>query len=96
LWLEDQAVTRFLSTDDKPDGWRLEDILSEIQNDIVRRSSKIVEDSRPQARAVLNNNFQILNLLTEAIALATDSTRTLNSLGPSKASEGGPPRVGSA
>ena len=89
-------MTRFLSTDDKPDGWRLEDILSEIQNDIVRRSSKIVDDGRHQARAVLNNNFQILSLLSEAIALATESTRTLNSLGPSQASEGGPPRVGKA
>lgn len=89
-------MTRFLSTDEKPDGWRLEDILSEIQNDIVRRSAKIVDDNRPQARAVLNNNFQILGLLTETIALAQDSTRVLNSLGPSAASEGGPPRVGRA
>lgn len=87
-------MTRFLTTADKPDGWRLEDILTEIQNDIVRRSGKVIDDQRPQARAVLQNNFQILNLLGEAIELAQDSTHILDSLGPSSAAEGGPPRIG--
>ncbi len=87
-------MTRFLATADKPDGWRLEDILTEIQNDIVRRSGKVIDDQRPQARAVLQNNFRILNLLGEAIELSQDSTHILDSLGPSTAAEGGPPRIG--
>lgn len=89
-------MTRFLATADKPDGWRLEDILAEIQNDIVRRSAKVVDDQRPQARAVLRNNFQIVNFISQAIELAQESTSILDSLGPSKAAEGGPPRIGKA
>jgi len=89
-------MTRFLSTDEKPDGWRLEDILSEIQNDIIRRSEKIVGDHRAEARAVLHNNIEILAWLTQCIHKAEDSTRVLKSLGPSRAGIGGPPRIGAA
>lgn len=88
-------MTRFLVTPDNPSGWKLEDILSEIQNDIIRRTAKILDDPRPEARVVLNNNIEILGLLTRCIAHATDSTRILTkSLGPSRAAEGGPPRIG--
>ncbi len=30
-------TTKLLMSTENPDGWRLEDILAEIQNDIVRR-----------------------------------------------------------
>lgn len=89
-------MTRFLATDDKPDGWRLEDILTEIQNDIVRRSLKIIGDRRPEAHTVLHNNIEILNWLTACIHKAEDSTRVLAGLGPSRAHDGGPPRIGAA
>jgi hypothetical protein len=89
-------MTRFLSTDENPDGWKLEDILSVIQDDIIGRSNKIVGDNRPEARKVLQNNFEILRLLSDCIAAAEDSTRVLKSLGRSEASDGGPPRIGVA
>ncbi|MFQ5784435.1 MAG: histidine kinase [Alphaproteobacteria bacterium] len=89
-------MMRFLVTPDNPDGWQLEDILTEIQNDIVRRSNKIVGDGRPEARAVLRNNIEILGWLTQCIDKALDSTRVLNSIGPSRSAEGGPPRIGTA
>ena len=45
----------------------------------------------------MGNNTQILNLLTEAIALAEASTRTLDkAFGPSVAAQGGEPRIGRA
>ncbi len=88
-------MTRFLSTDEKPDGWKLEDILSVIQDDIVGRSNKIVGDSCPEARKVLQNNFEILRLLSDCIAAAEDSTRVLKILGRSESADGGPPRIGS-
>ena len=44
------SKTTFLVTEDNPQGWTLEDILTEIQNDIVRRSQKIVDDARPAPR----------------------------------------------
>jgi hypothetical protein len=86
--------TTFLVTTENPDGWTIEDILTEIQNDIVKRTQKIVDDKRPEARQVLNNNVQIMALLSECIAKAQDSTQLLKrSFGPS---EPGKPRIGVA
>lgn len=85
-------MTHFLATEDKPDGYKLEDILALTRGDLIKRATKIVDDYRPEARHVLNNNIRILSLLTEAVDLATDSTKTLErSLGPSTA---GRPRIG--
>ncbi|MGH6719274.1 MAG: histidine kinase [Alphaproteobacteria bacterium] len=86
-------MTRFLATDENPVGWKLEDILTVLQDDIVRRSHKIIEDHRPEARQVLHNNIEILGLLTRCIDLAKGSSRVLASLGPSRAPNG-PPRIG--
>ena len=88
------SKTTFLVTEDNPQGWKLEDILLEIQNDILRRSQKIVGDDRPEARVVLNNNIEILGLLSRCIEKATESTRMLNrAFGPHKDGE---PRIGVA
>lgn len=86
-------MTRFLVTDENPGGWKLEDILTVIQDDIVRRSHKIIDDHRPEARRVLHNNIEILGFLTRCIELAQNSTRALAALGPSRAPQG-PPRIG--
>jgi hypothetical protein len=85
-------MTKFLVTPENPTGWKLEDILAEIQNDIIRRSHKMIDDHRPEARAVLKNNFVILTHLSEAIAHAQDSTRIIKSFGPPAAD--GQPRLG--
>jgi hypothetical protein len=67
----------------------------EIRKDIILRCTKIVDDDRDEAHLVLNNNVNILGLLSEAIVLAEDSTRVLDkAFGPSHAPEGGPPRIG--
>ncbi len=86
--------TTFLVTDENPEGWKLEDILTEIQNDIVRRSQKIVDDPRPEARIVLSNNVEIMGYLAKCIERAQDSTKLLNrAFGPHK---DGKPRIGVA
>ncbi len=84
-------TTKLLITTENPNGWRLEDILSEIQNDIVRRTQKIIGDPRPDARAVLNNNIEIMSLLSKCVERSEESTRILNSLGPH---QDGQPRIG--
>jgi len=85
-------MTHFLKTDDKPEGYTLEDILKYIRNDIFLRATKILDDDRPEAHSVLDNNVKILSLLTEAISLAEDSTNILQkSFGPSRK---GAPRIG--
>ena len=86
--------TTFLVTEENPDGWRIEDILTVIQNDMFRRTQKIVGDNRPEARAVLNNNIEILGLLSKCIDRAAESTQILDrSFGPHT---DGQPRIGVA
>jgi len=46
-------MTHFLSTDENPKGYKLEDILSIIRQDIIARAGKISGDKRPEARQVL-------------------------------------------
>jgi len=91
---EDHRMTHFLVTEDRPDGYRLEDILMLIRKDMLTRALKISDERRPEALHVMHNNMKILGLVSEAIALAEDSTRVLDrAFGPSKANV---PRIGSA
>ena len=84
--------TTFLVTTENPDGWQIEDLLTEVQNDIIKRSQKIVDDLRPEARQVLQNNIEILGYLGKCIEKAQDSTAILKrAFGPS---EPGKPRIG--
>ena len=87
-------MTHFLVSDSKPDGYRLEDILSVLRADVIIRCNKISGDTRPEARQVLHNSMRVLGLISEAIQIAEDSTRILEkAFGPSI--KGGPPRIGS-
>ena len=86
-------MTHFLVSDAKPDGYKLEEILSVLRADIITRCSKISVDPRPEARQVLHNSMRVLGLISEAIQIAEDSTRILEkAFGPSV--KGGPPRIG--
>ncbi len=90
-------MTRFLQSDENPSGFRLEDILNVLRSDVLKRCVKIATDDRPEAFHVMSNNTKILDLLSQAIVLAQDSTKTLDrAFGPSHAQEGGAPRIGVA
>jgi hypothetical protein len=90
-------MTRFLISDENPGGYKLEDILTVIRADVLKRCTKIALDERPEAQRVLANNMAVLEHLTQAIELARDSTRVLDkAFGPSRAADGGPPRGGVA
>ena len=90
-------MTRFLISKENPEGYKLEDILRALRKDILTRCTKIVDDQRAEASHVLDNNMKILNVLSDAIRLAEDSTTTLDkAFGPSATAEGGPPRIGDA
>lgn len=92
--MSDNEKTTFLVTEENPEGWKIEDILTTIQDDIFRRTQKIVGDHRDEARAVLNNSIEILGLLSQCIEKATESTKILDkSFGPH---EDGKPRIGVA
>lgn len=86
-------MTHFLISDDKPEGFKLEDILDLLRQDIIKRIQKIVADNRREARHVLKNNIRILALVTEAMELAEDSTMVLDkSFGPGD--DPAQPRIG--
>lgn len=71
-------MTHFLADDKHPDGYRLEEILIALRKDLVRRSTLILDDDRPQARQVLDNDIKIMNLLSECISTAEESSRLLD------------------
>ena len=85
-------MSKFLVTEDNPDGHRLVDILCAIHNEILERAIKLKDDRRTEATSVLNNNLKILNFLAECISLAEDSSCILEkSFGPSVVDK---PRIG--
>ncbi len=86
-------MTHFLVTEENPSGHRLEDILMIIRKDILIRATKIADDRRPEALHVMKNNMRILDLISDAIALAEDSSRVLDKAF-GNAAKGGPPRIG--
>jgi hypothetical protein len=89
-------MTHFLKSDTNPEGFKLEDIMLAIRKDVLARCVKVADDHRPEALHVMDNNMKILELLSEAARLATDSTHVLDkAFGPSHSAEGGPPRIGS-
>ena len=78
-------MTHLLASDDKQDGYKLEDILLILRADIIKRANEIVDDHRPEANTVLENNIKIMAKLSDCIDLAVDSTNILNkAFGPSK------------
>ena len=85
-------MTHFLVSEENPNGHKLEDLLNLLRAEILKRSTLIAYDDRPEARHVLSNNTKILSLITDAIDLARDSTHILDrSFGPSRP---GKPRIG--
>ena len=85
-------MTSFLVTDENPDGYKLEDILAALRKEVILRATKIVDDPRPEARTVLDNNVRILGLLSECIGIAEQSSKILEkNFGPHKP---GNPRIG--
>ncbi|MBT3557862.1 MAG: histidine kinase [Rhodospirillales bacterium] len=82
-------MTKMLISDTNPTGLRLEDALRTIRNDILVRCSNMSNDGREQAEHVLANNMHILPILSEAIAIAEDSTAVLGrSFGTDDADKG--------
>jgi len=73
-----RSQTTFLVSEERPDGYRLEDLLREIRNDILVRCTHAMNDERPETNLVMANNMQILAKMSEIIALAENSTEVLS------------------
>jgi hypothetical protein len=68
---------KYLVSKDNPEGRRSEDILSDIRAEILVRMANYGDDPRPEAKAVMENNLRIAQLLTEAVHLAEANTNKL-------------------
>lgn len=86
-------MARLLMSKDNPKGWKLEDLLTTLQDEVVERMARIRGDSRIEARRVLQNSAEIISMLGECSKRAQDSARILDSLG-SKRGASGSPRIG--
>lgn len=85
-------MTHFLASEQKPEGFKLEEVLSLIRADLIKRAGKIADDRRPEALQVLENDIKILALLSECVQIAEGSSSLLNrSFGPHSDAE---PRIG--
>ncbi len=87
-------MSGFLVNDENPEGYKLEVILTAIRNEIIQRATKIMDDGRPEATTVVNNNIKILNHLAESITLAENSTSVLQKSFGDRSSD--VPRIGKA
>ena len=70
-------MNKHLVSHDNPDGKRTEEILTEIRAEVLVRMASYGDDPRPEAKAVMENNLKIAQLLTDAIHLAEVNTNTL-------------------
>lgn len=86
-------MTHFLITEENPEGSKLEDVLRMVRADIVRRQVKIIDDESAVAQKVIKNNVLILNMLTDCISLADDSTKSLDT---AYGKSGASPRIGTS
>ena len=87
-------MTHFLASQANENGFKLEDILTVIRADIIKRCDRIVSDTRDESVQVLENNIQILQLLSQSIRLAENSSHILDrSFGPASEDES-KPRIG--
>ena len=77
-------TTKFLLSPGQSEGLEARGRAAANSKRILRRSTLIADDTRSEARAVLRNNFRIMNLITECIETAEESARILDSLGPAR------------
>ncbi len=74
-------MTKILISPENPKGLKLEAAIVALRNDLLARCSHIVDDQRPAIKEVLNNNLEILRLLSLSPEKVKASERILASLG---------------
>lgn len=82
-----------LMSAENPEGWKLEELLSTMRDELAAKNRRIVNDDSPTAQAVLQNNRMILQFLTGCENLQRDSIARLKALAPDPGPTG-TPRIG--
>lgn len=82
-----------LMSSENHNGWKLEDLLAQVKQEVSEKINKIIHDPSPQAQLVVRNNLAIVEHLGAAEALQRSSYIVLDAM---KANEGpaGTPRIG--
>ena len=73
---------------DNPNGFKLEDLLADVVDEIATKCSYIADDTSLEARHVLRNNQQIMGLLAQAAALQRLSYDILDAKAPNEGVHG--------
>ena len=76
-----------------PNGWKLEELLEQIKQEISHKINKIIDDASPQAQLVVKNNLSIIEHLGAAEALQRSSFVVLDAMKPNEGPTG-KPRIG--
>lgn len=89
----DPSLKDVLMGSENPNGWKLGELLSQLQCEVSCKSIKIERDTRIQSKTVQNNNAQIIGLLKQAEAIQSQSYAILDEMGPNEGPLG-QPRIG--
>jgi hypothetical protein len=87
--------TPLLMSHENPNGWKLEDILAQLQSELIIKTNKIVNDQSETAINVRTNNYGILDRLHSAQVLQLNSCSILAKKAPDQGPLGDP-RIGDA
>ncbi|KYD02650.1 hypothetical protein B4102_0244 [Heyndrickxia sporothermodurans] len=82
-----------LMSSENHDGWKLEDLLAKVKQEVSEKINKIINDSSPQAQLVVRNNLAIIEHLGAAEALQRSSYIVLDAMRTNEGSAG-TPRIG--
>lgn len=88
-----RPATPVLMSADNPKGWKLEDLLIQLREEIAAKNARIAGDQSATAILVRANNTRILDHFYVAEDLQRDSVARLDALRPDPG-PGGTPRIG--
>lgn len=82
-----------LMSSDNPGGWKLEELLARLREELDRKNDHLAGDGHPIAKAVVISNRKIISLLDVAEQHQRAGLRHLDRIGPDQGPTG-KPRVG--
>ena len=82
-----------LMSKDNPSGWKLEELLPQLRQEIADKNARIAGDQSATAILVRANNFRVLDHLLAAEDLQRNTVDRLSALAPDPGPNG-PPRIG--
>ena len=65
-------------------GWKLEDILQQLADEVKAKSEKISDSPHPQRDMIIEHNSEIIELLEKARDIQLDTYRQLDAVEPNR------------